>query len=133
MVSKNNLNSYSEYADFTDLTEKVFFPEDFQNSGFGNQSIQWTTGQAHFVIHLKEFSNSKDCFLKTYNNTDRVHISIPQITNIIGCSIAQRVHIRCRHTILAHLFFSDFSFPSLFSYSPRLSLSLSHSPLSLSL
>ena len=37
----------------------------------------------------------------------------------------QSVHIHCRHTILAHLFFRDFSFPSLFSYSPRLSLSLS--------
>ena len=40
-------------------------------------------------------------------------------------------HIHCRHTILAHLFFRDFSCPSLFSYSPRLSLSLIHSlPLS---
>ena len=38
-----------------------------------------------------------------------------------------------RHTILAHLSFRDFSSPSLFSYSPRLSLSLSHSPLSHSL
>ena len=44
---------------------------------------------------------------------------------------------------MAHLFFRDFSFPSLFSYSPRLSLSLSltvslflsptHSPIYLSL
>ena len=41
-------------------------------------------------------------------------------------------HSICRHTILAHLFFRDFSFPSLFSYSPRLSLFLSHFPFSLS-
>ena len=50
---------------------------------------------------------------------------------ILCLCVSQRVHIRCRHTILAHLFFRVFSFPPLFSYSPRLSLSLSHSPLSL--
>ena len=43
----------------------------------------------------------------------------------------QSVHIHCRHLILAHLFFRDFSFPSIFSYSPRLSFSLSLSLLSL--
>ena len=40
---------------------------------------------------------------------------------------AQSVHIHCRHTISAHLFFRDFSFPSLFSYSLCLSLSPSFS------
>ena len=49
-----------------------------------------------------------------------------------GRGEAQSVHIHCRHTILAHLFFRDFSFPSLFSYSPRLSL-FRLAPLSLSL
>ena len=38
---------------------------------------------------------------------------------------SQSVHIDCRHTISAHLFFRDFPFLSLFSYPPRLSLSLS--------
>ena len=53
--------------------------------------------------------------------------------SIPGAHIAQSVHIHCRHTILAHLFFRDFSFPSLFSYSPRLSIYLSLPSLSPSL
>ena len=44
--------------------------------------------------------------------------------------IAQSVHIHCRHIILAHLFFRDFSLPSLFLYSLSLSL-FSSLPLSL--
>ena len=38
--------------------------------------------------------------------------------------LSRRVHIRCRYTILEHLSFRDFFSPSLFSYSPCLSLSL---------
>ena len=44
---------------------------------------------------------------------------------------SQSVHIHCRHTILAHLFFRDFSFPILI-LSSSFSLSLSYSPFSLS-
>ena len=42
---------------------------------------------------------------------------------------SQSVHIHCKHTILAHLFFRDFSFPILILSS---SFSLSHTPHSLS-
>ena len=33
----------SEYADFTDLSEKVYYPEDFNLAGLGNNTLSWST------------------------------------------------------------------------------------------
>ena len=33
----------SEYADFTDLSEKVYYPEDFDLAGLGNNTLSWST------------------------------------------------------------------------------------------
>ena len=41
------------------------------------------------------------------------------------CILPRGVHMHCRHAVSAHLFFRNFSFPPLFSCSPRLSLCLS--------
>ena len=61
------------------------------------------------------------CMVAKIHAVQLFHIPSNDLHNIMVAS--QSVHIHCRHTILAHLFFRDFSFPSLFSYSPRLSLS----------
>ena len=40
-----------DYADFTDLTETVYYPEDFNLAGLGNQTLSWsTTGTSDTVI-----------------------------------------------------------------------------------
>ncbi|XP_023336535.1 lutropin-choriogonadotropic hormone receptor [Eurytemora carolleeae] len=41
--------SQAKYADFTDLTEQIYYPEDFHNAKINNQSISWTSGNLSAV------------------------------------------------------------------------------------
>ena len=63
-----------------------------------------------------------DWEMKERRSVERIPSScLLVLFNENGIGDSQSVHIHCRHTILAHLFFRDFSFPSLFSYSTHLS------------
>ena len=79
-------------------------------------------------------ANRKGRFAWYYMTTTVTSVSTSTATSTTYSSklTTNRVYIHCRHTILAHLFFRDFSF---FPYCHTLLvfLSLSHSPLSLSL
>ena len=86
------------------------------------------------MVWLIDFGNLFNNSIKDWILIEMIcHQKKNNLRQDVRFQISQRVHIRCRYTILEHLFFRDFSSPSPFSYSPRLSVSLSLPSLSLSL
>ncbi len=60
-----------EYADFTDLTEQIYYPEDFHNAKINNQSISWTSGEncqnfSRIFFQTHKFPSSDICIFFIY-------------------------------------------------------------------